>query len=143
MKYLRLRKMILVMLISLSGSLIIQSCNKSKTIDLPNQPTHLLLGEWQLIEKAGNDYPAPGTSLILTFDVSGSAQSCYEGDDNPLNNGCDSYTWKWKENSEATLIMTYTIDEIQFEITNLTETSLEFNITDEPLVTSYKYIRLQ
>lgn len=134
-------KSVLVLIALLSVPMA--SCKKTKAIEHPSAPTHLLLGDWQMIEKDGYDYPAPGTSFILTFRVSGEAQSCYKDDENPLNNECDIFTWKWKENSNTSIIIMYETDEVLFDITKLNDTRLEYDITDDLITTSYKYLKVQ
>ena len=130
-----------LMLIFLVSVIALSGCEKEK-VDPGKYTTELLVGDWQMIEKDGASYPAPNTSFILTFESSGDAKTCYQGDDNPLNNGCDSANWRWEDNTQSNIIVSFGADEVKFDLVLLDETKLEYTITYEPNTTSYKYIRV-
>jgi hypothetical protein len=131
-----------VLLIYLLAITALSGCEK-ENIDPAKFKTDLLIGDWQMIEKDGASYPAPNTTFILTYESSGSAQSCSTGDSNPLNNGCDDYSWQWEDNNQSSIIMKIDTDEAKFDLTLLDETTLAYTINYEPNTTSYKFTRVQ
>lgn len=134
----------LTALIYILSMLSISSCNKEDKIDPAKSSIDLLIGDWQMIEKDGYDYPAPGTSLIFTFEESGDAQWCYTDNDNPLNTGCDSYKWRWEDNTESAIIITFGSDEAKFDVDLLDEANLNYTITfSDGFSMSYKYLRVE
>ena len=128
-----------VMIYIVSMLSISTSCTKEKTIDPTKSQTDLLIGDWQMIEKDGSSYPAPNTTFILTFESSGSAQSCYTGDSNSLNNGCDEYSWQWEDNNQSSIIMKIDADEAKFDLTLLDETTLAYTINYEPITSQLQH----
>lgn len=130
-----------LMLIFLVSVIALSGCEKEK-VDPVKHTTALLVGDWQMVEKDGASYPAPNSSFILTFEESGDAKTCYDGDDNPLNNGCDAYKWRWEDSTQSNFILSHGTDESKFDIVLLNESTLECSITYEPNTTSYKYTRV-
>lgn len=122
----------------------ISSCNKEDKIDPAKSQTDLLIGDWQMVEKDGHDYPAPNTSAIFTFEDSGDAQLCFTDNDDPINSGCDSYKWRWQDNTNSAITITFGSDEVKFDVILLDETNLNYSITfSDGFSSSYKYLRIE